>query len=131
MSRANPSRDQLLKGKHILVVEDHRLMGKVLTDLLKQYDHAVHATTGKQALQKIRREAPDIILLDLTLPDISGFDVARAVRQNKKTSGTPILAMSGSAAKGQQSLDAGCDAFILKPFNTEQLLNALAALLPK
>jgi CheY-like chemotaxis protein len=61
-------------------------MGEVLTTLLKDYDHASHARSGNEALKQIEQQTPDIILLDLTLPDMTGLEVARIIRQNKKTS---------------------------------------------
>jgi DNA-binding response OmpR family regulator len=125
---STPSRRNL-KGKHILVVEDYELMGKILVNLLKQYDHASYARSGMEALQEIDRKPPDLILLDLILPDMSGLEVARAVRQNKKTNSTPILAMSGSPAEKPKCLEAGCNDFILKPFDISKLLDRLAVLL--
>lgn len=130
MSTGNVKRHKKLKGKRILVVEDHDLMGKLLVNLLKHYDHASHARSAKEALQEVRREPPDIILLDIILPDMSGLEVARAVRQNEKTKSIPILAMSGSPSEKSKCLEVGCDGFILKPFDIQQLLNELAALLP-
>ena len=119
--------DTNLKGKHILVVEDHPVMGEILTTLLKSYDHACHARSGKEALKQIEQQTPDIILLDLTLPDTNGLELARIIRRTKKTKSTPILAMSGHASS-KESLNAGCNDFIRKPFSTEDLLDHLARL---
>jgi CheY-like chemotaxis protein len=119
--------DTKLKGKHILVVEDHPVMGEILTTLLKSYDHASHARSGKEALKQIEQQTPDIILLDLTLPDTNGLELARIIRQNKTTKSIPILAMSGHPSS-KESLNAGCNDFIRKPFSTEDLLDHLARL---
>ena len=116
--------------RHILVVEDYDLVGALLVNVLKDYGHASHARSGKEALREIGRKPPDIILLDMILPDMSGLEVVGAVRQNKKTRFTPILAMSGSLAEERKCLEAGCNSFILKPFDIQQLLNELADLLP-
>jgi CheY-like chemotaxis protein len=121
---------QKLKGKHILVVEDHELMARLLVDLLRYYDHASNARSGKQALDEIQRRPPSIILLDLSLPDMSGLDIAKFVRRNKGTASIPILAMSASADEKDKCLEAGCNGFLLKPFSIEQLLKQLSALLP-
>jgi DNA-binding response OmpR family regulator len=117
-----------LKGKHILVVEDHPLIGALIMDLLKGYDDASHAHSGKEALREIRHKPPDIVLLDLCLPDMSGLELARKLRKNQRTKSIPILAMSGFQIEKKECSEAGCNDFILKPFNTSQLLDQLAAL---
>ena len=118
-----------LRGKHILVVEDNELMGRILVELLKQWDHATHVRSAREALREIKENPPDIILLDLSLRDTSGVEMARIVRHDDKTKFTPILAMSGSPGEKKQCLEAGCNDFILKPFEIPQLLDQLTALL--
>ena len=120
--------DEKLKGKHILVVEDYPLMGALLMDLLKQYDHASYARSGNEAIKEIKQKPPDVVLLDLSLPDMSGLELARKLRNNQKTKSIPILAMSGSPMEKKMCLEAGCNDFILKPFDTSRLLAQLAAL---
>jgi two-component system, OmpR family, phosphate regulon response regulator PhoB len=117
-----------LKGKHILVVEDHPHMGALLMDILKHYDHASYARSGKEAMTEIKQKPPDIVLLDLSLPDMSGLEIARKLRSNQRTKSIPILAMSGSQIEKKACLEAGCNDFILKPFDTSQLLAQLAKL---
>jgi CheY-like chemotaxis protein len=130
MATRSRSSQHKLQGKHILVVEDHDLMAKLLVDVLRNYDHASSARSGKQALQEIRRQPPSIILLDLTLPDMSGLEVVKRVRQKKKTKSIPILAMSASPDEKDKCLEAGCNSFILKPFDIKELLKEINALLP-
>ena len=108
-------------------MEDHPLIGELLTNMFRDYDHGSHARSGNEALKQIEQR-PDLILLDLTLPDLTGLEVARIVRQNKKTKSIPILAMSGYPMK-KKSLEAGCNDFIRKPFDTADLLDRLATLL--
>ncbi len=118
-----------LKEKHILVVEDYSLMGALLVDLLKHYDHhASHVHSVEQALKEIAHKPPDIILLDLSLSDTSGLEFARKLRKNEKTKSIPVLAMSALPIDNEKWLEAGCNDFILKPFDTSQLLAQLAAL---
>jgi CheY-like chemotaxis protein len=119
-----------LKDKHILVVEDNELMGKILVDLLKQWYRATHVRSGHEALREIKQNPPDIILLDISLRDTSGVEIAKVVRHDNNTKFTPILAMSGSPSEKRQCLQAGCNDFILKPFEISQLLDQLTALLP-
>ena len=129
MARLQRQSDKNLKGKRILIVEDNPLMGEILKELLASYDHASHASSGKEALKQIKRNPPDIILLDLTLPDVSGLEVATSVRRNKKTESIPILAMSATPVEKRRWLKAGCTDFILKPFSIPNLLGRLSMLL--
>jgi CheY-like chemotaxis protein len=87
---------QTLQGKRILIVEDYPLMGEILSDALSVYGHASHVLTGRDALEQIEHKAPDVILLDLNLPDMNGLEVVKFVRRNEKTSRIPVLAMSGT-----------------------------------
>ena len=85
-----------LQGKRILVVEDQPLLRELLTELLRRYDHLSQANSGKDALEQIEHKTPDIILLDLNLPDMNGLEVARQIRRSEKAGRIPILAMSGN-----------------------------------
>src|SRR5215471_2886359 len=126
-SKADPKR---LQGKRILVVEDYPLMGEILSETLSDYGHASHVLTGRDALQQIERNAPDVILLDLNLPDMNGLEVIRVLRQNEKTKSIPILAMSGSPMDKRKCLEMGCNDFIPKPFTVSSLLLQLLELIP-
>jgi len=106
----------------ILVVDDmvetRRLMRRVLE---RSGLRVIEADTGEAALRAASRDRPALIVLDLRLPGISGFDVARRIRANPDTTlaATPILACSASvqAEVRREALDAGCDAFEGKPFD--------------
>ena len=119
-----------LKGKRILVVEDQPLVSEILIDLLGRYGHPSHANSGKDALEQIKHKAPDVILLDLSLPDMNGLEVARLVRRNDKTSRIPILAMSANPMNKRKCLEMGCNDFIHKPFSVSTLLTRLSTLIP-
>jgi DNA-binding response OmpR family regulator len=121
---------QKLRGKRILVVEDYALMGEILSDTLRVYGHTSHAQTGRDALDQIEQQVPDIILLDLSLPDMNGLEVVKLVRRNEKASRVPILAMSGNLMNYKTCIEIGCNDFINKPFNLSTLLIQLAALIP-
>ena len=119
-----------LQGKRILVVEDQPLVSEILIDLLGRYAYPSQASSGREALEQIKQKAPDVILLDLKLPDIHGLEIVRLVRQNEKTRPIPILAMSASLMDKENCLKIGCNDFILKPFSGSSLLVRLSALIP-
>jgi CheY-like chemotaxis protein len=118
-----------LQGKRVLIVDDQPFISEILTDLLSRYDHPSQANTGRDALEQIKQKALDIILLDLSLPDMNGLEVIRLVRRNEKTRLVPILAMSASPADKENCLKSGCNDFILKPFSESNLLVRLSALI--
>jgi CheY-like chemotaxis protein len=119
-----------LKGKHVLIVEDDRDLRGVLARLVRHYGIRVtHAESGTKALRRLKQELPDLILLDLGLPDMPGLDVVIQVRRDEKTEPVPILAMSGNPTEERKCLRTGCNGFILKPFNVSQLLQRISQLL--
>jgi CheY-like chemotaxis protein len=119
-----------LQRKRILVVEDQPLVSEILIYLLGRYYHPSQAHSGKDALEQIKHKAPDVILLDLNLPDMNGLEIARLVRRDEKTSRIPILAISGSPLDEKKCLQMGCNDFIQKPFSVSTLLVRLSALIP-
>ena len=91
----------------------------------------IRATNGKQVLNMAASKLPDLILLDLSLPDMDGLEVARQIRQNPKTHSIPILAMTGGASfKVQEEyLQNGCNDYISKPFTLKELVSRVEKLL--
>jgi CheY-like chemotaxis protein len=126
--KGNPTQKEL-QGKRILIVEDHPSVSNILADVLGRYGYPSHANSGRDALEQIEHKAPDVILLDLNLPDMNGLEVARLVRRDEKTSHIPILAMSASSMDYKKCLEAGCNDFIRKPFRISTLLVRLSALI--
>ncbi len=111
-----------MADSRVLVVDDMPETRRLMRRVLERARFAVtEAGTGEAGLSAIRRDRPDAVVLDLRLPGISGFDVARAVRSdpNPAIASTPILACSASvqAEVRREALDAGCDAFEGKPFD--------------
>jgi two-component system KDP operon response regulator KdpE len=113
----------------ILVVDDEPNILATVAPLLRGRGYeVVSAMSGRAALDTFDREKPDLLLLDLGLPDISGIDVCRQIRQ---TSSTPILVLSARGAEGDKvkALDAGADDYVTKPFGAEELLARIRAAL--
>jgi two-component system KDP operon response regulator KdpE len=110
-----------MSGARVLVVDDEPQIRRALRRALEAHDYEVHAVgTGDEALAALRWR-PDVILLDLILPDISGIEVARRIREQ---STVPVLVLSvrGEERLKVQALDQGVDDYITKPFGTEELI---------
>jgi DNA-binding response OmpR family regulator len=114
---------------HLLVIEDDARLVRLLGRLLSQDQHTVEtALTGRDGLELASEAELDAIVLDVGLPDIDGFDVARRLRADGVT--TPILMLTARDAVSArvQGLDAGADDYLVKPFAYEELLARLRAL---
>ena len=121
-------------GLNALVVDDTPINVKLLTALLKANGFAVTiATTGEAALEVVKRSEFRLVLLDLRLPGIDGFSVARTLRADPVHRQLVIVAVTASAMKTDvaAALDAGCDAFVSKPINTRTLVPTLLDLLAR
>ena len=120
--------------KKILVVEDDIEMVELLCFKLKTEGYALGtATNGIEALKKARSIRPDLILLDLMLPELDGFAVCDTLRHDAKTASIPIImltAMSSQLAR-LNGLDAGANVYITKPFSPKYLLQWIQALLQR
>jgi len=116
----------------ILIVEDNppnmRLMEMTLR--LKGYE-LLQATDGEEALNMAIREKPDLIIMDLNLPKVSGLEVTKRLRQMPAFNHTPIIAVTAHAMKGDKEkiIEVGCDAYLPKPINTHQLPRVVAEML--
>ena len=90
------------------------------------------AGDGQSGCSKAKEEQPDIILMDLDLPIINGWEATRRIKADKSTSHIPIIALTAHAMSGsrEEALDAGCDDFDTKPVNFERLLRKIKSLLP-
>jgi two-component system, OmpR family, KDP operon response regulator KdpE len=113
----------------ILVVDDEPNIIATISPLLRARGYEVYsAMTGGAALDAVGRDQPDLVVLDLGLPDIDGAEVCRRVRE---ASSVPILVLSARGAEGDKvkALDAGADDYVTKPFGTEELLARVRAAL--
>lgn len=116
----------------ILVVEDDPLGRELVVEILGAAGYTVlEAEDGRGLLERVKRERPDLILLDLQLPGIDGFTLIQGLRADPATEQIPILVMSAYArpAVQAQALAAGCSGFIAKPFDTRELLCTVARVL--
>jgi two-component system, cell cycle response regulator DivK len=118
----------------ILYIEDNpdnmQLVQRVITALGHQF---LWAANGLSGINTVEAERPDLILLDINLPDIDGYEVARRLRANKGNFlYMPIIAITANALKGdaERALDAGCDVYMSKPVNIRELRAHVAGFLP-
>jgi DNA-binding response OmpR family regulator len=111
--------------KKILIVDDERLTRAVLQHnvILAGYDVIV-ASNGREAMQKIQEVTPDLIVVDLVMPDMNGFEMLRRIRSNKETMQTPVIVVS--ALQGQTDIEeaktSGADIYLTKPINPEEFI---------
>ena len=116
----------------ILLVEDDSLLRHAFRLLLEDAGYRIHeAGTAHEAVEVARGETPDLILLDLGLPDAPGLEVARNLRLYEPTQDTPIIALTGrvGAEEKQQCMDAGCTSYLTKPIEPKLLLRRLSEFL--
>jgi two-component system KDP operon response regulator KdpE len=106
----------------ILIVDDEPNLLATIAPLLRARGYEVlTAMSGGAALEAVHRDAPDLVILDLGLPDLDGVDVCRQIRESRST---PIVVLSARGAENDKvrALDAGADDYVTKPFGTEELL---------
>lgn len=118
----------------ILVVEDNEMNMDVLTRFLRRDGHTVVAAgDGRQAIMAARNEAPDIILMDLSLPEMDGWEATRRIRNNPLTKHIPIIALTAhsSSADVKRAVEAGCDQYETKPLEYERLLKKVMGVLER
>ncbi len=116
----------------ILLVEDNEMNRDMLARRLMRHGHTVLiATDGAEGIASARDEAPDIVLMDMSLPVIDGWDAARRLRDDAATAGLPIIALTAHAMAGdrERALAAGCDDYDIKPLDLPRLLGKITALL--
>ncbi|MBV9834992.1 MAG: response regulator, partial [Alphaproteobacteria bacterium] len=121
--------NEVLRGRKILVVDDDARNIFALTSLLEKYDMDVIPTTnGREAIEIVQR-TPDlnVVLMDIMMPDMDGYETIGKIRENPASSTLPILALTAKAMKGdrEKCLNAGASDYIAKPVNTDQLLSLL------
>lgn len=117
-----------MPNKTILLVEDDFINMKLAQHVLESQGYTVvKATTGQGALQQIKTNPPDLILMDIQLPDIDGMTLVRIIRAKDTTKETAILALTAYAMKGDREkiLKTGCNDYISKPINVEKFISTV------
>ena len=117
--------------KTILIVEDNALNMELTSQLLEDDYTLLKATDGEAGIAMAEEHRPDLILMDLSLPKVDGWEAMRRLRAKWKTCRIPIIALSAHASRGAIALakEAGCDDYLTKPVDEELLLERIALLI--
>ena len=116
----------------ILNVEDNPVLRRMLHQFLSASGFDVlEAVDGREAIDKARAERPNLILMDVQLPVLSGLDATRAIKSTPGLEGIPVVAVTGFALEGDEARcrEAGCDDYVTKPYDVDDLLARIQKLL--
>jgi two-component system, cell cycle response regulator DivK len=120
--------------KTVLVVEDNELNMKLFNDLLEAHGYKVVQTRdGLSALEIARKHMPDLILMDIQLPEVSGIEVTKWLKEDEQLRHIPVIAVTAFAMKGdeQKIREGGCEAYISKPISVMSFLKTIDTFLKK
>jgi two-component system cell cycle response regulator DivK len=115
-------------SKRILYVEDNPQNMRLVRKLLKINGYeTIEAETGLAGVEAAINEVPDLILMDINLPDIDGMEATRRIKANPKLANVPIIALTAAAMRGDREriLTAGCDDYLQKPIDTVQMIETV------
>ena len=115
-------------AKTILIVEDNELNMKLFHDLLEAHNYQTLQTRdGSDALELAREHKPDLILMDIQLPGVSGLEVTRQIKADDDLKAIPVVAVTAFAMKGDEDRirEGGCEAYIAKPISVTQFLETV------
>ncbi|WP_306143534.1 response regulator [Roseibium sp. MMSF_3412] len=119
-------------AKTVLIVEDNELNMKLFHDLLEAHGYnTLQTRTGIEALQLARDHHPDLILMDIQLPEVSGLEVTKWIKEDETISTIPVIAVTAFAMKGDEERirQGGCEAYISKPISVAKFLETVRAYL--
>jgi two-component system cell cycle response regulator DivK len=110
--------------KKILVVEDVDFNRDLVVQLLEDKYQVSEAVNGKEGVSIAEKEKPDLILMDLSLPVMDGWEATRIMKANTELRSIPVIALTAHAMKGdeEKALEAGCDDYLVKPLDEDELM---------
>ena len=116
-------------SKTVLIVEDNELNMKLFNDLLQAngYD-TVQTMDGREALELVKKHVPDLILMDIQIPEISGLEVTKIIKADDELKDIPVVAVTAFAMKGDEEKirEGGCEGYIAKPISVPVFLETIA-----
>ena len=119
-------------SKSVLIVEDNELNMKLFNDLLEAHGYGtIQTRSGVEAVELTRKHRPDLILMDIQLPEVSGLQVIQWIKDDEALSHTPIVAITAFAMKGDEEKirQSGCEAYLSKPISVVKFLETVRAYL--
>ena len=121
-----------MSQKRILLVEDNEFNRRIVRDLLTRQPYGLlEAHDGEAGVEAARREMPDLIIMNLQLPKLSGLDATRRIRAEPETARIPIIVVTSFALRGddKKAMEAGASAYLAKPYRPRQLMDAIRQML--
>ena len=121
-------------SKRVLIVEDNDLNMKLFHDLLEAHGYdTLQTKDGMEALKLARQHHPDLILMDIQLPEVSGLEVTKWIKEDDDLKAIPIIAVTAFAMKGDEEKirDGGCEAYIAKPISVASFMRTVERFLPE
>ena len=114
--------------KKVLVVEDVDFNRDLVVQLLEDKYHVIEAVNGQEGVELAERERPDLILMDLSLPVMDGWEATRRLKANDDLRSIPVIALTAHAMAGdkEKALAAGCDDYLVKPLDEDELMARIA-----
>jgi DNA-binding response OmpR family regulator len=118
---------ELPRQKCILIVDDEQRIGKILALNLRLSGYeAISVTSGAEALEIAEAQNPDLMLLDIVMPDLNGFQVLERLRSFSKL---PVVALSAGSENGPRALELGANSFVAKPFKVDDMVMRVKSIL--
>ena len=120
-------------SKRVLVIEDQEDNRRIIRDLLTSVGYQlIEAQTGEEGLDLAKQYRPNLILMDVLLPGLNGYETTRLIKADPNLSHIPVIAVTSYALSGDDTnaFDAGCDAYVTKPFSPRELLAKIREFLP-
>lgn len=120
------------QARNILIVDDDPVIRTLVTEYLAHYGHSVEVVdSGQHCLDKLQETSPDILILDMMMPDMSGTEVLERLRADPRTAKLPVIMLSADKkVAAAATADAHADCYIQKPFDIKDFLNAIEGLEP-
>lgn len=115
-------------SKTVMIVEDNELNMKLFNDLLEAFGYQTMKTRdGRVVLDMVRRQRPDLIIMDIQLPEISGLDITRSLKSDESLADIPVVAVTAFAMRGdEQRIRAeGCEAYLSKPISVQTFIETV------
>ncbi|HHU64393.1 MAG TPA: response regulator [Clostridiales bacterium] len=118
-------------GKRILIVDDAAFMRMMIKDILTKHGYEVccEAENGAKAVEKYKEESPDLVLMDITMPEMDGIQAVKEIKKIDKDAKIVMCSAMGQQAMVIESIQAGASDFIVKPFQSERVIEAVKKVL--